>query len=144
MMIIYASNAQQYIVKNSKYLKLEYLTFGGKISRLKEVLVKFHPDLVVKYSMLFDNLNTFKKFRDKMAHCSFEWEYSTVKFDIIENVEDETGFQYYKAFPYSVVQARLATVDGAALTVPLLQLSSEIELRLKNHHPNVYASLGFG
>jgi hypothetical protein len=144
MMIVYASNAEQYTVRKSEYLRIKNLTFGSKIKRLKKIFENFHPDLLLNNATLFEKLDTFNEFRNKMAHCPFEWNYSTVKFDVIEVIEDENGFQYYEPIPFTVTDARLATLEGTYLAAPLLEILNEVSLRLKNQHPELYASLRLG
>ena len=141
MMIVYTSNAEQYTIKNSEYLRLKNLTFGGKLNRVKKVLDKFHPDLLASNIVLFEKLDRFKTFRDKMAHCAFEWNYSQTGFNILDNVEDENGFQYYESFPCKVIDTKKATLEGTLLVKPLLEIANEVELRLKNQHPLIAGML---
>ena len=138
MVIVYMSNAEQYSEKNSKNLKIKNSTFGEKLVRVRNLLGRYHKDLLLKYCVLFEELNTFKEFRNKMAHCVFEWNYSTATFNIMDVVEDESEFQFLKAFPFSVMEAKIATLKGLRLTEPLKNLSKEVSFRLKANHPELY------
>ena len=141
MMIVYTSNAEQYAVKNSEYLKLKNLTFGAKLKRVKIVLDKFHPDLLSTNTNLFKKLDTFKTFRDKMAHCAFDWNYSETNFNILDNVEDENGFQYYESFPCTVIDTKKATLEGTYLVTPLEEIADELSFHLQSRHPELAALL---
>ncbi len=102
MSIVYFSNAEQYKERKAKTLLLKGLMFSQKISRVREVLAEFHPDLLARYSTLFDDMEAFKKFRNKIAHCAFSWGDSISDFEVWEVEEDENKFQFYKPIKTTV------------------------------------------
>jgi hypothetical protein len=143
--VVYASNAEQYTIKGSKYLKLKGCMFGQKIEKVKELLQKFHPDLLQINETLFEDLSKFKEFRNKMAHCAFTWSNRLDEFDVWDISEDENKFQYFEPSKYTVFNSYMVMDDALKKIVPeLVKMLRQIEARLKEANPKIYDELKLG
>ncbi|MEJ7827579.1 MAG: hypothetical protein WKF91_05270 [Segetibacter sp.] len=132
MNIVYSSNSEQYFISPSPSLKLKGLMFSHKIERVKEVLQKYHPDLLEEYNQLFIDLKDFKEFRNQIAHCVFSWGSSITEFEIWEVAEDENKFQFYKPVKCSVYDAYKVMAKAIEIIIPpLTKLLQQVEDRLK-------------
>jgi hypothetical protein len=144
MDIIYFSNAEQYFIEpQAASLKLKHLTFGGKIKRAKELLADYHPDLLNKYEVLFENLADFAIIRNKMAHCLLHWlDGSIDEFQLWDVVEDESKFQFYKPEIYSrfEVSQRLLIFLGK-IGSHLKELRDDVDFRLSQAAPEIHSAL---
>jgi hypothetical protein len=102
MNIIYFSNAQQYInPKESKSLKIKYLTFGKKLERAKDLLAEFHQDLFQLNENLFFELGQFLLLRNKLAHCTVYWVNEGIDTLEIWDVVEKDNFEFFAPTPYS-------------------------------------------
>ena len=143
MNIIYASNDEQYFVKDSPYLKVKNFTFAKKVERLKKLLETFHPDLLVQHSKTIKMLSEFGNLRNQMAHCVFEWKDSLSDFNIFD-VAEENGFQYFKPYPGNVDSIKAEMIEALKISTPLKNVLDEVSYRLKKKNPAVFAQLKLG
>lgn len=140
MNIVYSSSDELYMDKSKSYLlKLKECMFGQKIQRAKEVLEMYHPDLLIKNEKLFIDINIFKDFRNRMAHCGFSWAESLSEFEVWDVTEDETKFQFYAPIKYTVVDVNLTMLKAIkSIIPPLTQLLNEVENRLQKSNQKIY------
>jgi hypothetical protein len=146
MSIVYASNVEQYRPPYHKRLKLKGCTFEQKIKRTREVLEIYHSDLLSKYESLFLVLDKFREFRNLFAHCGIDWcENPKNEFDVWDWTESDDGFQHYTPIRFILEDVTGRAVDySKEITPSLTELRNEIELRLKDAHPQIYEILTLG
>jgi hypothetical protein len=138
--IIYHCSGQIYLDKKYFHLlKLKGCMFAQKIQRVKDSLNIFHPDLLESNSKLFEDLEQFKEFRNRMAHCAFYWGKSLSEFEVWDIAEDENKFQFYDPLKYTVKEV-ISILDNAIKEIipPLTKLISQVELRLQETDPRLY------
>lgn len=144
MDIVYFSNSEQYIdAANSPSLKIKNLTFAGKIKRASDMLTKHHPDLLIKYETLFNDLSEFKIIRNQIAHCAIYWVDDTLKrFQIWDVEEDNTKLQFYSPIDYTRAgMVKMLVEFLEKIIYPLLSLVKEVQARLKVYDPHLYSAL---
>ncbi len=144
MDIVYFSNSDQYVEPSkSASLKLKNLTFGGKISRVKELVRNYHLDLFEKHETLFKDLDDFLILRNMLAHCAIYWPDGDLKrLFIWDVVEGGSKFQYYQPKEYTRKELSLMLVTFLnSIANPLLELQKEIQERMRQSDPKLYSSL---
>jgi|SRR5688572_16816025 len=135
--IVYFSNSEQYQnMSESPSLKLKNLTFGGKITRTKELLAAYHRDLLDENEELFKHLSTFLDIRNKMAHCTILMLDAEANYlQIWETNESETQIQFYKPVEYSrfeiissviVMEKILVTTDFSVNSKAALRFATQL------------------
>lgn len=75
--------------------------FDHKISMLKSYLKRQHRDVYKKYEKLFDNLLTFKKVRNNMAHSYFEWDEKDITCVYIWELQLDEEPHFFKKVKYT-------------------------------------------
>lgn len=144
MTMVYLSNKEQWDKpEDSKYLKIKNLTFGGKITRLKDVLSEYHSDLLVKYEEFFKDLEAFKDIRNKIAHSAIEWlDEKCERLRIYDFAETPAKFQFYSPVEYNYLSLSLYIITAFnKIAPPLTELHNEIESRLRKNHPDFYLAI---
>lgn len=144
---VYFSNTEQYRHPDkSKSLVIDKVTFGGKITKLKDVLKDCHPDLLDANEQLFIYLGVFLDLRNKLAHDAIYWlDDGLNKMVLLEPAIAENGMPYYSPIEY----ARLDLLNEIAahlnkITPLLTALKDEIYRRMEMNNPVVYAALTSG
>ncbi len=140
MTTIYQSSAEIYKKENKRFLNLEKLTFGKKIFRLKEVITKFHPDLLSEYEIVMKKLLHFGDFRNKIAHFTINW-IDQHRFDIWVNTQTEKGFHYFKPEEISVKESFSSIHNGMIVLPDLERIQNKISERLAVSCPEIYLLL---
>lgn len=143
MKVIFFTSGELYAAENSEYLKVKYVSFGEKISRLRELLKKYHPDLAKRNKNLFNRLDKFLTFRNQLCHAPLTWKNGQPDVFIIWDMkEDPNKNEIFNPIEY-VFQERLKYLsDTPAMVFPkLTALSKEVQLRLKISYPQVYQKI---
>jgi hypothetical protein len=146
MSVVYSCSGEIYSdPQYSHLLKLKGCMFAQKIGRVKDALEIFHPDLLESNAQLFVDLNNFRDFRNRMAHCAFSFGDNILEFEVWDVVEDENRFQHYHPIRYTIDDF-LQTMDTSIRQIhpPLSKLWRDVESRLQRTHPEVFAVLQSG
>ena len=145
MNVIYYSNSKQYGNPIEPATpKTRHLTFGGKIKLAKDLLNEFHPDLLIEYKKLFEDLDKFLKIRNRMAHCLFEWlDEKCLSLNIWDNADQFAGkLRFFTPKKITTLQVIDSINDYFNdITFPVISLQNEVELRLKKNDPVVYSMI---
>jgi hypothetical protein len=143
MKIVFFTSGELYAVENSDYLKVKYVSFGDKVSRLRELLKKYHPDLAKRNKNLLNRLDKFVTFRNQLCHAALTWKDRKPDVFIIWDIkEDPNKNEIFNPIEY-VYQERLKYLsETLAIVFPKLSiLSNEVQLRLQIACPQVYQKI---
>jgi hypothetical protein len=127
--------------KESEEFKIRRLTFYEIITKARKLLKKYHPDLHKLNVKLFSDLEKVAPFRNWFAHCPIIWkDLSKKKFQIQNTKVDSNGFEYNHYIEYSRDETdKFLLFILHEIIPPLDKLSSEIQSRLKDSHPQLYS-----
>lgn len=143
MAIIYFSNKEQYHINTPEKLKaLKLNTFAQKIDKAKKVLEHYHKDLFNSNTTLLNDIETFKEFRNRFAHCAIIWVDEKPDYlDVLDVVEDNNKKKLWTTIKYSRESVAETIAKAGKLILPTLHLHFEVEARLKRSSPDIYALL---
>lgn len=143
MKIVFFTSGELYAAENSQYLKVKYVSFGDKISKLRELLKKYHPDLAKRNKNLFNRMDKFLTFRNQLCHAPVTWKNGQPDIFIIWDIkEDPHKNEIFNPIEYSYHERLGYLSDTLNSVFPKLKaLSNEVQLRLKASYPQIYQQI---
>jgi hypothetical protein len=135
--IICLNEMKTKITQKEEQISYKKLMFNQKISKFKELLKFIYSDLGDSNNTLFDNLETFKTMRNKMAHCYFTWDEANLSFVTIWDL-DELKLKH-EPYRYSIDELfDDFETSKAKLINEINPLAEEIFYRLRPEIPYMF------
>ena len=138
--IVFFTSGELYTTENSEYLKVKYVSFGEKITRLRELLKKYHPDLAKRNKNLFNRIDKFLTFRNQLCHAPLTWKDRKPDIFIIWDIkEDPNKSEIFNQIEYAYQERLKYLLDTLEIVFPKLAiLSDEVQRRFRVTYPQVY------
>lgn len=126
-------NFEQLSEENVPFKKMNY---NAKLSKLISLFKQYYPIDYQSSRTVFDNLDSIKEFRNKMAHCIFQWNDPSLQSLMVVDAEiAEDGTHYFDGTKYSFTDVLKKIDDFKGAAIGLLHLIIQIEDRLGQKHP---------
>jgi hypothetical protein len=121
------------------------MMMSGKIKKASEMIKQYYPSIYSENKEVFEELNSAKDFRNRITHCSFNWDDPMLmSFQVWDLEIGEDGIQYYSPIRYTIDQIFSEIERLKRVTISILKITIAIEDGLQNKYPDFLNAVGQG